>query len=114
MCPHANLSFVSQPHCAATREDIKIRLEQDRMLDCIQQSPSRGVFEKTLALWTAFQNLGCPAPCKEATEYSGGEKIERDRVQDLRAEVQRGHDAKVTCEGRLLLEYDQHGIAFVR
>ncbi len=112
-CPYSELDELKRPHTSPTRADLTRQLQLQRYTDA--NTPFHLVFRKTFALWSALLNVGCTAPLSEATEYFGDERKEREKRLEIQAKARRGHDPKKeTCEGRLLLDYNQAGKAFVR
>jgi len=77
-------------------------------------SPVRDVYEKTLALWSSLMKNGCGAPHYEPTVFFDVDLAKRERLDTQLEMARRGHDAKATCNGCLLLEYNHNEDAYVR
>jgi len=69
---------------------------------------------KTLSLWLSLRKLGCGAPLHEATSYFGEEGDRQEQWDGMLEKARRGHEAKATCAGRILFEYDYQGRPYVR
>lgn len=102
------------PHSSASRDDLRVRIHEDRLTQQANQGPQREIFETTLALWTALQKFGCTGPPQVDTVYSESERAARERHLEIYARIRRGHDAKHTCDGRLLLDYDLRESVIIR
>ncbi|KAE9385141.1 hypothetical protein BT96DRAFT_1007329 [Gymnopus androsaceus JB14] len=96
ICPYGRPDFAHAHHCSATHEDLQK--------------------QKTFALWTASKTLGCTSSPFEPTLITDEELAIRIAEESLNTEIRRGHVAKATCDGRLLLEYTNQGTgrAYVR
>lgn len=114
MCPFTDTTTTHRPHVAASREDLRLRLEQERQTSEQHSSTRRQLFEKTLALFIAISKQGCPAPRYEATHYTEEEKTRREEWIRQKETAQRGHSDTnaLTCEGRILFRKDNEGAAF--
>ncbi|KAJ7676899.1 hypothetical protein DFH06DRAFT_976937 [Mycena polygramma] len=77
-------------------------------------STRSALFKKTLAYFAALLRQGCGAPPHEATVYHGDEFERRASWLIQQEKARRGHPARPTCDGRLQLEYDANGKAFVK
>jgi hypothetical protein len=102
--------LMSSSHTSASREDIKGRLCKDRQHRIDTASPTRDIFQKTTALISALQLLGCCGPMHESTLVSGSgwEQEIRDLLVAHKATIQRGFNPKnPLCSGRLELWYDR-------
>jgi len=75
VCPMSDLASIKVIHICASREDIKKQLGRDRQQKLDLASPTRDVFEKTLALISALQKNGCPGPLYEPTFMSPEEEV---------------------------------------
>lgn len=114
VCPFGDITSHCRPHTKASREDVARRLQQEMNARTSCSSPKQRLFQKTLAFFIALSNQGCGAPPCEDTVYEG-EEAERRMEQLTQLErVQRGHKAKLTCDGRLIFQYDNKGAAFLR
>ena len=93
-------------HTSASHEDIKGRLHKDRQHRIENTSPTRDIFQKTTALISALQLLGCCGPMHESTLVSSWEKEISDLMDAHKAKIQRGFTPKhPLCNGRLELWY---------
>jgi hypothetical protein len=113
-CPYTDRSVVTAPHCRASRELLRSRLEKERESRLQSNSPIRDVYEKTLSLWSALTKTGCGAPRDELTIFSGTDLAEHNRHKAQLEATRRGHDTKITCNGRLLFEHDHKDNAYIR
>ncbi|KAF9061884.1 hypothetical protein BDP27DRAFT_1428444 [Rhodocollybia butyracea] len=116
-CSFADKNLVSVGHTTANCSDLANQLKQysqHRQLELpTSGSVTKDLFEKTLALWNAFQNVGCSAPLNEDTLYLG-EELEARKVQlAIDHDIRRGHTPKPTCQGRVILDYDSKGTPYV-
>jgi hypothetical protein len=114
VCPYTDRSMVTEPHCHASRELLRSRLEKERESRLQLNSPIRDVYEKTLSLWSALTKIGCGAPRYEPTIFSGTDLTEHDRHNAQLEMTRRGHIAKTMCNGRLLFEHDHKDNAYIR
>jgi hypothetical protein len=105
---------ITKPHCQATRDDIHHNLTHAQRLLQSRNNLSQQLLMKTLALWSSFRCIGCGAPPYETTTYHGMERDQVERWNAQKEKARRGHEAKSTCQGRLLFEYDIRGIPYVR
>ncbi|KAK0437715.1 uncharacterized protein EV420DRAFT_1280541 [Desarmillaria tabescens] len=69
MCPFSDPQLVRRPHLQATSEALHQQLQQDRSL-VVEPTPEQ-YFQKTLSLWVAIRDGGCPYPAQELTSYTG-------------------------------------------
>lgn len=95
-------------HTSASREDINERLRKDRQHRIDTASPTRDIFQKTIALISALQILGCRGPMHESTLVSGWDSEQEitDLLAAHKATIQRGFTPKQPlCSGRLELQY---------
>ncbi|KAF9061364.1 hypothetical protein BDP27DRAFT_1235430 [Rhodocollybia butyracea] len=116
-CSFADKNLVSVGHTTANRSDLANQLKQYSQHWQLELptsgSVTKDLFEKTLALWNAFQNVGCSAPLNEDTLYLG-EELEARKVQlAIDHDIRRGHTPKPTCQGRVILDYDSKGTPYV-
>lgn len=114
ICPYTDLKKAQTPHCIATREGLREQLELENRSRRNQSSPSGRVFQKTSSLWAAFCKTGCGGPLDEETLLSEQEQKLRDQWEAQIKASRRGHETISTCQGRLIMEYDNFGKAFVR
>jgi hypothetical protein len=97
---------MSSSHTSASREDIKDRLRKDRQHRIDIASPTSHIFQKTTALITTLQLLGCRGPMHESTIVSGWEQEINNVLAAHRATIQRGFTPKhPLCSGRLEFWY---------
>ena len=115
VCPMSDLTSMKAVHIRASREDIKTRLGRDRQQKLDSASPTRDVFEKTLAFISALQKNGCPGPLYEPTFLSPEEEESRNSFLEHAAKIRRGYTpGKKTCEGRLYLLHTNDGFPYIR
>ena len=102
-------------HTCASREDIKMRLDRDRQQKLDTASPTRDIFEKTLAFISALQKNGCLAPLQEPTVLSREEEESRNVFLKHAMKIQRGYTpGQRRCEGRLYLMHTNDGFPYIR
>lgn len=78
VCPMSDQDLMSSSHTSASREDIKGRLCKDCQHRIDTTSPTRDIFQKTTALISALQLLGCRGPMHESRYYAAtGERRRR-------------------------------------
>ncbi|KAJ6535548.1 hypothetical protein B0H19DRAFT_1271291 [Mycena capillaripes] len=113
--PYTDMELLSLPHVAATRQDVKERLQNDRDERLESASPSKDVFLRTSAYLAALQKLGCSRPMNEETFRSASEEEEHAARELYLFQIQRGYRMKEggVCEGRLVFDYDDHGHPYV-
>lgn len=111
ICPFVDIDVATKPHCQVTREDLVRRVQQSNFS---QYSPSSRVFQKTISLWAAFCKEGCGAPPYKDTLLNKVEEQQHTRWNAQMEAGRRGHEAKPTCQGRLVFEYNSAGKALVR
>ena len=70
----SDLESMKAVHVSASREDIKAQLCQDWQQHIDTMSPTRDIFEKTLAFISALQLNGYCAPLCELTLLSAQEE----------------------------------------
>lgn len=110
----SDLTSMKTGHISASREDIKTRLSRDRQQKLDTASPTRDVFEKTLAFISALQKIGCPAPFHEPTFLSLEEEGSRNAFLERAVKIQRGYTpGQRRCEGRLYLVHTNDGFPYV-
>ena len=115
VCSMSDLTNMKTVHICASREDIKMRLGRDRQQKLDTASPTRDVFEKTLAFISALQKNGCPAPLQEPTVLSREEEEYRSAFLKNAVKIQRGYTpGQRRCEGRLYLMYTNDGFPYIR
>ncbi|KAF7968248.1 hypothetical protein HWV62_31541 [Athelia sp. TMB] len=112
-CPYADMEALRAPHETATREALQLRLQESQKLrnvSLVQQA----VFSKSLTLYRSYRVHGCLGPVSPSVfPTPSPDDAESDWLMRLR-QIRRGHDPKLTCDGRLIFDYDQAGQAFVR
>lgn len=115
MCPHNDQDALKTPHLFATREDILLRLRNDRENNMAIASPSRDIFRKTSALIIALRKTGCPAAEYETTNPSRSEVEHEDPADFHRIKVQRGYKpVTATCQGCLSLKFNQKNNPYIK
>lgn len=89
---------------------VRERLQVDRDLRLEYASPSRDVFVRTSAYLAALRKLGCGRPRWDFTCLTPAEQEQREIQQQFEMQVGRGYQMeKITCQGRLVFEYDSQG-----
>ena len=105
---------VRQPHERATHEDLKLHVMQDQQT-CIDGTSARqNLFEKTLSLYHAYCAHGCLGPPDTSNKVTIQNSTQDDQWSMQNERSRRGHEPKITCDGRLIFDHDLHGKAFVR
>ncbi|KZP03707.1 hypothetical protein FIBSPDRAFT_768547 [Athelia psychrophila] len=117
VCPEIDLVQASQPHTRATREALKFRLQQSQQLSH-PRSAQRALFEKTLSLFRSYRTAGCLGPADSGSTPRRSPDDSDEDDEDVRWQAQteknrRGHAPKRTCNGRIILDHDHTGRAFV-
>lgn len=111
----SDLESMRAVHLSASREDVKARLRQDRQQHINTMSPTRDIFEKTLAFISALQLNGCRAPLYEPTILSLREQEIHSAFAAHKARMQRGYTPlNQMCEGRLHLLYTAEDAPYIR
>ena len=111
----SDLESMRAVHLSASREDVKARLRQDRQQHINTMSPTRDIFEKTLAFISALQLNGCRAPLYEPTILSLREQEIHSVFATHKARMQRGYTPlNQMCEGRLRLLYTAEDAPYIR
>ena len=111
VCPYTP---ISHPHCKVTREDLCLSLLHTKKVLHSPISLHQQLVLKTLSLWSSFCKFGCGAAPFEETWRSDMEQMREGDWNAQKEKARRGHNAKVTCDGRLLFEYDYEGKPYVR
>lgn len=94
---------------------IQDRLRMDRDERLAGASPSRDIFNKTAGLVATLRKVGCGFKQDEDTALSTGEREYQDLLKTHETRLKRGYVSEtLTCEGRILLEFDHHGRACLR
>ncbi|KAI0038238.1 hypothetical protein FA95DRAFT_1505941, partial [Auriscalpium vulgare] len=109
ICPYLAEDIRQSGHTAASREELRARLEEDAyILQRESATPARQVREKTLAQYSAYVKLGCPAPLFEASSSLAG-SLDSQELEAVRAERRRGfEEAAAKCEGQLIFECEHY------
>ena len=111
VCPYVDMVKARKPHQSVTHEDIKLRVQEQQPR---KTSAQQALFEKTLSLHRGYRVHGCLGPA----EVQLAQDINKDNEDDdwvvQTQKSRRGHDAKLTCGGRLIFDYDHNDKAFVR
>lgn len=106
VCPMSDQDLMLSSHTSASREDVNERLRKDRQHKIDTASPTRDIFQKTTALISALQILGCRGPMHESRLVSSWEQEIADLLAAHKATIQRGFTPKhPLCSGRLELWY---------
>ncbi|KAJ7236183.1 hypothetical protein C8J57DRAFT_1088347 [Mycena rebaudengoi] len=105
---------VSLPHTMASRQLLQTRLLNDRESRMEGTSPSRDVFRKTAALFSALKRMGCSAPLQEETTFESDEEDAQNNLSLYRSQNRRGYEpAAPSCDGRLQFNYDYKQSPFI-
>ncbi|KAJ7322001.1 hypothetical protein DFH08DRAFT_818378 [Mycena albidolilacea] len=114
-CPQVNLTEASVPHSSASRAQVQDRLRIDLETHAATTSPNCTIFEKTAAFIAAICSLGCGS--SESSEVPNLPPSEQEQWAFLEAhqnQIQRGYEPAIPkCPGRIALEYNYRGKAFV-
>ena len=114
-CPMSDLKSMRAVYLSASREDIKARLQQDRLQHINTMSPTQDIFEKTLAFISALQLNGCHAPLYEPTILSVREQEIHSAFATHKTRMQWGYTPlNKMCEGRLHLLYIAEDAPYIR
>ncbi|KAF9494613.1 hypothetical protein BDN71DRAFT_1349579, partial [Pleurotus eryngii] len=99
-------------HCKASREDLKLRQQQELALQALYTAPEYALTMKTLAYFTALKTQGCQGPQYEhiSAAVSQDQAEWNSRVEDGR----RGHLPKESCGGALILDYNKKNRPFIQ
>ncbi|KAF7981503.1 hypothetical protein HWV62_33057 [Athelia sp. TMB] len=113
VCPYADMKSMCTPHVTATRAALKTRLRESQQLQNVSRA-EQALLSKTLTLYRSYRILGClgPASCS-ALPTTAPDEDEDEWLARLR-KIRRGHDPKLTCDGKLVFDHDEAGQAFVR
>lgn len=77
-------------------------------------SPSRAVFERTVAYKAALEQSGCGGTYKIDSTVSHEQRLAQEALAARQAKRQRGYTPKTqTCEGRLILRYNDQNAPFI-
>ena len=107
-CPYADMDEACKPHQAVTREDLEFCVTQQQQPQ--STSAQQALFEKTLSLYHVYKVHSCLGP----TDAPAKEDTNQDEWTLQNEKAHCGQQAKLTCRGRLLFDYDHTGKAFVR
>ncbi|KAF7975392.1 hypothetical protein HWV62_9607 [Athelia sp. TMB] len=116
VCPYAEMESMCTPHVAATRDTLKLYLQELQKLRNVSD-PQQALFAKTLTVYRSYRTLGCLGPVAYSSLIQSAidnEDDDEDEWCTRLRNIRRGHDPKSTCSGKLLFEHDQEGRAFVR
>lgn len=92
-----------------------MRLSRDQQQKLDTASPTRDIFEKTLAFISALEKNGCPAPLYEQTILSQEEERSRNAFLEHAVKIQWGYTpGQRRCEGRLYLMHTNDGFPYIR
>ncbi|KAF9011576.1 hypothetical protein BDZ89DRAFT_1119143 [Hymenopellis radicata] len=112
-CPFVNQNSIRVSHTQVSHSDIHT-IVKDRLSGLSDASPQQALFQKTAAYYTAVTRVGCPGPPMEETRYTAEEQEARQVALDLQASIHRGGKIKPTCDGRIVLDSDNHGTLYLR
>lgn len=101
------------PHETATRDALKSRLRESRKLRYVSRA-QQALFSKTLTLYRSYRVHGCLGPASLPVVPISELGSEVDPWLTQLQKIRRGHDPKLTCDGKLIFDYDGEGEAFVR
>ncbi|KIJ69922.1 hypothetical protein HYDPIDRAFT_78824 [Hydnomerulius pinastri MD-312] len=112
-CSYADWTVLAIPHCRASRDSIQSRLCSENL------TPSAQVLKKTHTFWAALQKNGCgalPAPSPVQSHiHNQPDRLQwQEKWDEQREASRRGHTTKLTCQGRLLFDYDRQDRPFIR
>ncbi|KAJ7256436.1 hypothetical protein C8J57DRAFT_1235810 [Mycena rebaudengoi] len=97
-----------------SRQLLQTRLLNDRESRMEGTSPSRDVFRKTAALFSALKRMGCSAPLQEETTFESDEEDAQNNLSLYRSQNRRGYEpAAPSCDGRLQFNYDYKQSPFI-
>lgn len=114
ICSFADTGRLSQPHTVANREMLMEWLANERQVRLDNSTPWRDIFTRTVAFLASIKKLGCGFPLFEPTALLPHEQLEHDKLRASQLKFQRGciRPPASTCEGRLLLEFDNKSHQF--
>ncbi|KAK0434844.1 hypothetical protein EV421DRAFT_1909145 [Armillaria borealis] len=111
ICPFVQ-NIGSNSHTHASSKALHEQLVHDRSL-LAEPTPEHIYFQKTLSLWVAIRDGGCPYPPQEVTIYSPSETTlnkERDRTP---TKARRGQHIKPKCQGRIVIKESSLGYLYI-
>jgi hypothetical protein len=111
VCPYVDMAKARKPHQSVTHSDIKLRAQQQQPR---KTSAQQALFEKTLSLYRGYRVHGCLGPAEAQLAQDSGEDDQDNDWMVQTRKSRRGHDAKLTCSGQLIFDYDRDGKAFVQ
>ncbi|KAJ3816922.1 hypothetical protein F5880DRAFT_1633798 [Lentinula raphanica] len=112
ICPNVSEEIHSQTHISGSRFARALDLERE----CQEANTSldRDLFEKTLNYWACLRDYGCSRALQQDTKYEGYELEQYNTIHRSPTKKKRGHEAKPTCQGRIVLKYTSTGRAYLR
>ncbi|KAK7015447.1 hypothetical protein R3P38DRAFT_3321667 [Favolaschia claudopus] len=101
-CPYNSIEELTEPHTTASRQEVELRLKEERddRLDC--SSPERDIFNRTAAYIATLHKQGCTRSLSTTTVRSASDQEEYDLHTERLVEFRRGYKKPETCEGRLV------------
>ncbi|PBK69410.1 hypothetical protein ARMSODRAFT_1018827 [Armillaria solidipes] len=112
ICPYVDPQIAQRPHVKATSESLHQQLMQDRSL-LAEPSPEQVYFQKTLSLWVAIHDGGCPYPAQEPTTYSAVENIANQTCDRTPTKARRGQPSRDQCQGRIVVQQSSQGYTYI-
>ncbi|KAJ7280439.1 hypothetical protein C8J57DRAFT_1220907 [Mycena rebaudengoi] len=98
----------------ASHQLLQTRLLNNRESRMEGTSPSRDVFRKTTALFSALKRMGCSAPLQEETTFESDEEDAQNNLSLYRSQNQQGYEpAAPSCDSRLQFNYDYKQSPFI-
>ncbi|KAJ3819979.1 hypothetical protein F5880DRAFT_1488795 [Lentinula raphanica] len=111
ICPNVSEEIRSQTHTSGSRFARALDLERERQE--ANTSLDRDLFEKTLNYWACLRDYGCSRALQQDTKYEGYELEQYNTIHRSPTKKKRGHEAKPTCQGRIVLKYTSTGRAYL-
>ncbi|KAK0464266.1 uncharacterized protein EV420DRAFT_1263295 [Desarmillaria tabescens] len=107
VCPYVPADHRDRRHTGASRHSLELQLQEERAL-AAEPTPGQDLFQKTLALWVAIRDGGCPHERQEDTFYSDAEQAWNTRrdITPTKA-CRRQHIAK-KCHGRIEMRWSSN------
>ncbi|KAK7061173.1 hypothetical protein R3P38DRAFT_2757690 [Favolaschia claudopus] len=101
-CPYNSIEELTEPHATASRQEVELRLKEERddRLDC--SSPERDIFNRTAAYLATLHKQGCTRSLSTPTVRSDSDQKEYDLHTERLVEFRCGYKKPETCEGRLV------------
>ncbi|KZP08487.1 hypothetical protein FIBSPDRAFT_901216 [Athelia psychrophila] len=94
VCPYADMESLQAPHEMATRDQLRLRLQESQKLLNVDIT-QRALFSKTLSLYRAYRVHGCLGPASPSVFPTPPPEDTEDAWLTRLQQILRGHDAKV-------------------